>query len=173
MFISILYIGVTFFHEFGTWSFSLHDLVQITTLSRYEKLWLFFGFMIAFAIKIPLFPFHTWLLETYSNSPTGGVFLLSSIMAKLGIYGIVRFVMPLFPDLYIEFSKYFDGVFCSAHLGVGKPDKEFYEKVYEELSRTLDVAKDEIFYFDDEPACVQNALKVGFRAKVFVDEKDV
>ncbi|DAB31736.1 MAG TPA: NADH-quinone oxidoreductase subunit M, partial [Sulfurospirillum sp. UBA11407] len=72
MFVCILYLGVAFFYEFGTWSFELNDIVQITTLTRNEKIWLFFGFMLAFAIKIPLFPFHSWLLETYSNSPTGG-----------------------------------------------------------------------------------------------------
>lgn len=120
MLISILYIGVAFYNEFGSWSFALNDVVQITTLSRTEQIWLFWGFMIAFAIKIPLFPFHTWLLETYSNSPTGGVFLLSSIMAKLGVYGIVRFVMPIFPELYKEFAPYFVwiGIFGLLYFGI-------------------------------------------------------
>lgn len=120
MLISILYIGVAFYYEFGSWSFALNDVIQITTLSRAENIWLFFGFMLAFAIKIPLFPFHSWLLETYSNSPTGGVFLLSSIMAKLGVYGIVRFVMPLFPELYKEFAPYFVwiGIFGLLYFGI-------------------------------------------------------
>jgi len=110
MLVSILYLGVKFYQEFDVWSFQLSDLVQITTLSSTEQTLLFFGFMIAFAIKIPLFPFHTWLMQTYSNSPTGGVFILSSIMAKLGIYGIVRFVLPLFPHQYVEFAPYFVGI---------------------------------------------------------------
>ncbi len=120
MLISILYLGVAFFNNYGFWSFALNDIVQITNLSRTEELWLFAGFMIAFAIKIPLFPFHTWLLETYSNSPTGGVFLLSSIMAKLGVYGIVRFVMPIFPELYKEFAPYFVwiGIFGLIYFGI-------------------------------------------------------
>jgi len=120
MLISILYLGVAFFYEFGSWSFALNDIVQITTLSRAEELWLFAGFMLAFAIKIPLFPFHSWLLETYSNSPTGGVFLLSSIMAKLGVYGIVRFIMPIFPELYKEFAPYFVwiGIFGLFYFGI-------------------------------------------------------
>ena len=120
MFISILYIGVTFFHEFGVWSFALKDVVEITTFTRNEEIWLFLGFMIAFAIKIPLFPFHTWLIQTYTNSPTGGVFLLSSIMAKLGVYGIVRFVMPLFPELYKEFAPYLVwlGIFGLIYFGI-------------------------------------------------------
>ncbi len=120
MLISILYLGVAYFHEFGSWSFALSDIVQITSLSRGEELWLFAGFMIAFAIKIPLFPFHSWLLEAYSNSPTGGVFMLSSIMAKLGVYGIVRFVMPIFPELYKEFASYFVwlGIFGLIYFGI-------------------------------------------------------
>ncbi len=120
MLISILYMGVAHFNEFGVWSFSLQDLVSITDLSRVEKIWLFFGFMLAFAIKIPLFPFHSWLLQTYSNSPTGGVFLLSAIMAKLGVYGIVRFIMPLFPELYKEFAPYFVwiGIFGLIYFGI-------------------------------------------------------
>ena len=120
MLISILYLGVSFFYEFGSWSFALNDIVQITTLSRTEELWLFAGFILAFAIKIPLFPFHTWLLETYSNSPTGGVFLFSSIMAKLGVYGIVRFVMPIFPELYKEFAPFFVwiGIFGLIYFGI-------------------------------------------------------
>lgn len=104
MFVSILYLGVAHYYEFAVWSFALSDLVQITTITHAQAWLLFLGFMIAFAIKIPLFPFHSWLLETYSNSPTGGVFLLSSIMAKLGVYALVRFVFPLFPSVVKEAS---------------------------------------------------------------------
>lgn len=110
MLLAILYLGIAFYYEFGSWSFELTDLMQISTLSYQEQFWLFSAFMLAFAVKIPLFPFHTWLMKTYSNSPTGGVFLLSAIMAKLGVYGIIRFVLPLFPKLYIEFAPFFMGV---------------------------------------------------------------
>ncbi len=120
MLVSILYLGVQFYNEFGVWSFQLSDLVQITTMTSTQQTLLFFGFMVAFAIKIPIFPFHTWLMQTYSNSPTGGVFILSSIMAKLGIYGIVRFVLPLFPHQYVEFAPYFVGlgVFGLIYFGI-------------------------------------------------------
>lgn len=110
MFLAILYLGISFFNEFGSWSFELTDLMQISILTKSEKVWLFSAFMLAFAVKIPLFPFHTWLMKTYSNSPTGGVFLLSSIMAKLGVYGIIRFVLPLFPELYKEYAPVFMGL---------------------------------------------------------------
>ncbi len=110
MLLAILYLGISFYDEFGRWSFGLTDLMKITTLSYNEQSWLFCAFMFAFAVKIPLFPFHTWLMKTYSNSPTGGVFLLSAIMAKLGVYGVMRFVLPLFPQLYIEYAPFFVGV---------------------------------------------------------------
>jgi len=110
MFVSILYLGVSHYYEFGTWSFALSDLVRISSLTQAQEMFLFAGFMIAFAIKIPLFPFHSWLLETYSTSPTGGVFLLSSIMAKLGVYALVRFTMPLFPDLFVAYARFFIGL---------------------------------------------------------------
>ncbi len=110
MLLAILYMGITFYGEFGRWSFELKDLMKITILSYNEQFWLFFAFMFAFSVKIPLFPFHTWLMKTYSNSPTGGVFLLSAIMAKLGVYGVMRFVLPLFPKLYIEYAPFFMSV---------------------------------------------------------------
>ena len=80
---------------------------QITTLSYTEQIWLFLAFLSAFAIKIPMFPLHTWIMETYKNAPTGAVFLLSSIMAKLGVYAVVRFLIPIFPEIYVEFSSWF------------------------------------------------------------------
>ena len=110
MFVAILYLGVTYYYEFGHWSFALFDLKNLTILSQSERIWVFLAFLIAFAIKIPLFPFHTWLAKAYSNSPTGGVFLLSSIMAKLGVYGIVRFTFPLFPDLVVAWSPWLMGL---------------------------------------------------------------
>ncbi|MGM0519675.1 MAG: complex I subunit 4 family protein [Campylobacterota bacterium] len=120
MFISILYLGVTYNNEFGTWSFAYDELTKITTLDYSTKVWLFLGFLAAFAIKIPIFPLHTWIMETYKNAPTGAVFLLSSIMAKLGIYAIVRFMIPLFPDIYVEFSAWFVaiGLFGLVYFGI-------------------------------------------------------
>jgi NADH-quinone oxidoreductase subunit M len=120
MFISILYLGVAFFNEFGHWSFQYTDLTQITTLSYSEKIWLFLAFVAAFGIKIPIFPLHTWIMDTYKNAPTGAVFLLSSIMAKLGVYAIVRFMIPIFPEIYVEFSTWFVfmGLFGLVYFGI-------------------------------------------------------
>jgi NADH-quinone oxidoreductase subunit M len=107
MFVAIIYMGATHFHEFGYWSFAFDRFTEITTIGYDVKLLLFLAFVTAFAIKIPLFPFHTWIMDTYTNAPTGGVFILSSIMAKLGIYGVVRFMIPIFPDIYVDFASFF------------------------------------------------------------------
>lgn len=132
MFVSILYLGVAFYYEFGSWSFELSDIVQITTISYEHRVLLFLGFMLAFAIKIPLFPFHTWLLETYSNSPTGGVFLLSSIMAKLGVYALVRFMIPIFPTLFVEFTPLFVGlgIFGLVYFGIAAISQYNLKKLF-------------------------------------------
>jgi NADH-quinone oxidoreductase subunit M len=120
MFIAILYLGVAYHNEFGSWSFAYNELVKITSIDYSSKVWLFLAFLTAFAIKIPLFPLHTWIMETYKNAPTGAVFLLSSIMAKLGVYAIVRFMIPIFPDIYVEFSIYFValGIFGLIYFGI-------------------------------------------------------
>ena len=110
MFIAIVYLGVAYHSEFGVWSFAYDKLMLISTLEHNERVWLFLAFLIAFGIKIPIFPLHTWIMDTYKNAPTGAVFLLSSIMAKLGIYAIVRFMIPLFPEIYMEFSIYLVGI---------------------------------------------------------------
>ena len=120
MFVAILYLGVAYFNEFGHWSFQYTDLTELTKLSATERIWLFLAFVIAFAIKIPLFPFHTWITDTYSDAPTGGVFLLSSIMAKLGVYAVVRFMIPIFPELFIDLSEVFVfiGIFGLIYFGI-------------------------------------------------------
>ena len=120
MFVAILYLGVTYHTQFGEWSFAYNELMKITSLDYSTKVWLFLAFLAAFAIKIPIFPLHTWIMDTYKNAPTGAVFLLSSIMAKLGIYAIVRFMIPIFPDVYIEFSIYFVaiGLFGLVYFGI-------------------------------------------------------
>ena len=120
MFIAILYLGVAHFKQFGEWSFAYDSLMQISTIPYDTKVWLFLAFLAAFAIKIPIFPLHTWIMETYKNAPTGAVFLLSSIMAKLGVYAIVRFMIPIFPDIYVEFSTWFVaiGLFGLIYFGI-------------------------------------------------------
>jgi NADH-quinone oxidoreductase subunit M len=67
------------------------------SLNTTEQLYLFLGFFIAFAIKVPLFPLHTWLPDAHVNAPTAGSVMLASVMLKMGTYGLLRFCVPLFP----------------------------------------------------------------------------
>jgi len=110
MLIAIFYLGVTYLEEFGRWSFAISDLMQITMLSPESRIWLFLAFFVAFAIKIPMFPFHTWIMDTYTNAPTGGVFMLSSIMSKLGIYAVIRILIPLFPSISVQYGHFLVGL---------------------------------------------------------------
>lgn len=67
-------------------------------LSGAEQFWLFLAFFFAFAIKVPLFPLHTWLPDAHGEAPTAGSVMLASVMLKLGTYGIVRICVPMFPE---------------------------------------------------------------------------
>jgi NADH-quinone oxidoreductase subunit M len=67
------------------------------SLSSHEQLWLFLAFFAAFAIKVPVFPLHTWLPVTYAEAPAPATFLLAAVMSKMGAYGLVRFCLGLFP----------------------------------------------------------------------------
>ncbi len=95
MLFSILYIGYVYFETTGIWSFALNDLA-IIAFDPKTSIWLAAGFLLAFAIKIPLVGFHTWMAPAYGSAPTPAVVIMSAIMAKLGIYGIWRFGYGLF-----------------------------------------------------------------------------
>ncbi|MHB9054738.1 MAG: complex I subunit 4 family protein [Paludibacteraceae bacterium] len=71
------------------------------------QVFVFIAFFIAFAIKIPLFPFHSWQAETYNVSPTQGTMLLAGIMSKMGLYGMIRFILPITPDVVSSGSLLF------------------------------------------------------------------
>ncbi len=67
------------------------------SIDAYHQSWIFWAFFIAFAIKMPIFPFHTWQPDTYTTAPTGGTMMLSGIMLKMGIYGAIRWLIPIAP----------------------------------------------------------------------------
>ncbi|MDF2431582.1 MAG: NADH-quinone oxidoreductase subunit [Mucilaginibacter sp.] len=76
-----------------------YDLFQFYSLGldAHHQAWVFWGFFLAFAIKMPLFPFHTWQPDTYTEAPTAGTMMLSGIMLKMGIYGVIRWMIPNAP----------------------------------------------------------------------------
>ncbi len=75
-------------------------------LPPHTELWLFAAFFLAFAIKVPLFPLHTWLPDAHTEAPTAGSVILAGVMLKLGCYGMLRFCLPLFPDAAHQFAPY-------------------------------------------------------------------
>lgn len=103
MLAAIVYLGVSYHAQFNEWSFAMNKMAQLN-LSGQVAAVAFFGFMIAFAIKIPLFPFHTWLPDAYTEAPTAATFVLSAIMAKIGVYGVIRFVVPVFDQEFARFA---------------------------------------------------------------------
>lgn len=74
------------------------------TLNNTEQSYLFWAFFLAFAIKMPIFPFHTWQPDTYTEAPSQGTMLLSGIMLKMGIYGLIRWMIPIVPNGFNEWS---------------------------------------------------------------------
>jgi NADH-quinone oxidoreductase subunit M len=84
-------------------SFQLADLYQLP-LNAKEQTWLFFAFLIAFAVKVPMFPVHTWLPDAHVEAPTAGSVILAAIMLKIGGYGFLRFTLPIVPDAGYEWA---------------------------------------------------------------------
>jgi NADH-quinone oxidoreductase subunit M len=77
---------------------SIQDQLRTGSLPQSTELLLFAAFFLAFAIKVPLFPFHTWLPDAHTEAPTAGSVILAGVMLKLGTYGMLRFCLPLFPE---------------------------------------------------------------------------
>ncbi len=87
----------------GAHSFDLNVFYQ-TALNSTAQSYLFWAFFVAFAIKMPIFPFHTWQPDTYTEAPTPATMLLSAIMLKMGVYGIIRWMIPVVPQAFQEWS---------------------------------------------------------------------
>jgi NADH-quinone oxidoreductase subunit M len=87
----------------GAFSFNLLDLERLSLSQNMER-WCFLAFALAFAIKVPLFPFHTWLPDAHVEAPTAGSVILAGVLLKMGTYGLLRFAFPLFPSAAIEFA---------------------------------------------------------------------
>jgi NADH-quinone oxidoreductase subunit M len=110
----------------GKQTFRFDQLLELN-LSHTTQVWLFLGFFIAFAIKAPLFPFHTWLPDAGAESPTGGAVLLVGVLDKVGTFGFLRYCLPLFPWATRELAPWVIGlsvigIIYGALLAMGQKD---------------------------------------------------
>jgi NADH-quinone oxidoreductase subunit M len=88
---------ILYFQTPGAHSWDISSLYHLSLNSETQR-WLFWPMFLGFAVKIPMFPFHTWLPGTYSSAPAGGSMLLAGIMSKMGIFGIIRWLLPVLPE---------------------------------------------------------------------------
>ena len=103
MLVAILYLGIKAGDPTtGTPDFSYERILASLALSPRAAFWLFGAFFMAFAVKVPMFPFHTWLPDAHVEAPTAGSVILASIMLKMGTYGFLRFAVPLFPTAALD-----------------------------------------------------------------------
>ncbi len=109
MLLGIIYLGFLQFHYSGRPTFAITDMYGLS-LPPHIQAWLFAAFALAFAIKVPLFPLHTWLPDAHVEAPTGGSIILAGVMLKMGTYGFLRLVLPLFPDATIRHANVMMGL---------------------------------------------------------------
>jgi NADH-quinone oxidoreductase subunit M len=109
MLVAILYLYFQHHVATGIYTFDLQQLYD-TPLTGSAALWLFGAFALAFAIKVPMFPFHTWLPDAHVEAPTAGSVILAGVLLKMGVYGFVRFAMPLFPDAAMTYTPWIIGL---------------------------------------------------------------
>ena len=124
----IAIIGLAWVHASATGvpSFNLLDLYG-TSLSWTMEKWFFLAFAIAFLIKVPLFPFHTWLPDAHVQAPTAGSIILAGVLLKMGTYGLLRFAFPLFPSAALYFAPWIAvlaviGIIYGALVAMVQPD---------------------------------------------------
>jgi NADH-quinone oxidoreductase subunit M len=122
-------LGLAYLHNAtpaGGYSFDLLQLYDMP-IPRHLQFWFFLAFALAFAIKVPLFPFHTWLPDAHVEAPTAGSVILAGVLLKMGTYGLVRFAFPLFPLAAAFFAPFLAtlaviGIIYGALVAMVQPD---------------------------------------------------
>ena len=97
MFLGILTLYFQHYAQFHIYSFDIVDLMRVQ-LPDAVAWWVFWAFFVGFAVKVPMFPFHTWLPDAHTEAPTAGSVVLASVLLKMGTYGFLRFSLPLLPN---------------------------------------------------------------------------
>jgi NADH-quinone oxidoreductase subunit M len=127
MLVAVIGLYVTSIHQLGHGTFDYRVLISQLHISHHEQIALFLGFFIAFAIKAPLWPFHTWLPDAASEAPTGTAVMLVGVLDKVGTFGFLRYCIPLFPYASKLFAPYVlglcvTGILYGALVAIGQKD---------------------------------------------------
>jgi len=101
MLLGILTLYFQHFHQFGFYTFEFSELMK-TDMPLGMQQWVFWAFFLGFAIKVPMFPFHTWLPDAHVEAPTAGSVILAAVLLKMGTYGFLRFSLPLLPKASVD-----------------------------------------------------------------------
>ncbi len=101
----LLLVGILGIYLHGGHTYDLLVLSE-QTYSSNQQFWFFLAFFLAFAIKMPMIPFHTWLPDAHSEAPTAGSVILAGVLLKMGGYGFLRFCLPMFPEASASFAPY-------------------------------------------------------------------
>ncbi|NOR57022.1 MAG: NADH-quinone oxidoreductase subunit M, partial [Sulfurimonas sp.] len=102
MLVGMLFMAYFYYQATGVWSFAILDWYRLILPETFQ-IWLFVAFFFGFAIKVPMFPFHTWLPYAHGQAPTIGSVILAAILLKMGTYAFIRFSLPMFPDAAVFF----------------------------------------------------------------------
>jgi len=105
MLVAIIFLATRNYQVTQTLTFGFQQLANLR-LPFHEQMWLFLAFALSFAIKVPLFPLHTWLPDAHVEAPTAGSVILAAILLKMGTYGFIRFAIPLFPEAALAAAPY-------------------------------------------------------------------
>src|SRR5450755_52277 len=98
MLLGILTLYFQYEKQFGTYTFEIAELMKLSLPLGLQQ-WVFWAFFLGFAIKVPMFPFHTWLPDAHVEAPTAGSVILAGVLLKMGTYGFMRFSLPFFPSV--------------------------------------------------------------------------
>ncbi len=107
MLVAIIWLAVYASEVTGSFTTDLLELYKIgPTIARDTQNWMFLAFLLSFAIKVPLFPLHTWLPDAHVQAPTAGSVILAGVLLKMGTYGMLRFNLPLFPQSAMQYAPF-------------------------------------------------------------------